>query len=260
MKRMKKFVSILLTVMMVLAAALPGFAAEGSPENQFTISMPKGDAFKNHTYEVYQIFTGDLAGDGKTLSNIKWGQNAKDAVAGTDVPDEILQALKDTASETADKVKLEKISQYVDTENSEPFGKISATNETLQVPAGYYLIVDAKIEGDEDGQVYSSNIVQVLGDLTIQPKSDVPTSDKKIEGGKGEDNDYDDYNIGDEVSFVLTGKVSEKYDDFNTYKFVFHDKMSAGLDFNKDSVEVKIGGNVIDKSNVGLQYMCYTSE
>ena len=255
MKRMKKFVSILLTLMMVLTATLPGFAAGENSENQFTISMPEGDAFENHTYEVYQIFTGDLlkkddieeSKTEKILSNIKWGKNAnvKSEDIGTDVPDDVLQTLKDV-TEGTDKEILNKISQYVDLKN--PIGVINEENPELSVPAGYYLIKDANLVGDNVDEVYSSNIVQIVGNITIQPKTDVPTSDKKIEGGKGEDSDYDDYNIGDEVSFILTGKVSDRYDDFNTYKFVFHDKMSAGLDFNKDSVEVKIDNKVIDKN------------
>ena len=41
-------------------------------------SIVINDDNKNaHTYEIYQIFTGDISSDGRTLSNIKWGESVK---------------------------------------------------------------------------------------------------------------------------------------------------------------------------------------
>ena len=61
MKHTKKLASLLLALAMVFALATTAFAAENT-----TISAPKGST---RTYEVYQIFTGDLH-EG-VLSNIK---------------------------------------------------------------------------------------------------------------------------------------------------------------------------------------------
>ena len=58
-------VNVFATNIMVFALAATAFAAENT-----TISAPKGST---RTYDVYQIFTGDLH-EG-VLSNIKWGKN-----------------------------------------------------------------------------------------------------------------------------------------------------------------------------------------
>ena len=52
MKHLRKFVSILLTAIMVLAMCIPVMA-----DSQSIISVKNGDT---HTYGVYQIFTGEL--------------------------------------------------------------------------------------------------------------------------------------------------------------------------------------------------------
>ena len=66
---MKKFLAILLAAMMLLAvtAAFADEAATTTPTT-YTITIT-GD--KGHTYEAYQIFTGDLSGS--VLSNIVLG-------------------------------------------------------------------------------------------------------------------------------------------------------------------------------------------
>ena len=66
---MKKLVSVILALMLILSLTVPAFAAEGDP----VITVPDD----GHTYEVYQIFTADLLEqDGDiTLTNVKWGKN-----------------------------------------------------------------------------------------------------------------------------------------------------------------------------------------
>ena len=84
---MKKILSILTVLVMLFAMTAPAFA-EATPPT-YTIELTTaadGTALTNHTYEVYQIFTGDLFiddndtpevdSDDKTiLSNVKYGQN-----------------------------------------------------------------------------------------------------------------------------------------------------------------------------------------
>ena len=67
MKHLKKLASLLLALTLVFALATTAAA-------DTTISAPAGST---RTYDVYQIFTGDLA-DG-VLSNVKWGKNGTGA-------------------------------------------------------------------------------------------------------------------------------------------------------------------------------------
>lgn len=73
MKRMKKIVSMLLAVIMVLGMSLTVIAADND-SHKITVTQNENDKTE-HTYEAYQIFAGDLAEkEGKkVLSNIIWG-------------------------------------------------------------------------------------------------------------------------------------------------------------------------------------------
>lgn len=241
---MKKMVSIALTLVMAFARALTmkvttTFAADKT----FTITAPSND----HTYEIYQIFTGDLSENGSTLSNVKWGNNGK-GTAGNDVDKTVLDEIKGLKSDDADQTKLATIKKYVDLTGT-PFKTVK--NGTVDVPEGYYLIKDKdnSLTGEDD--VYTTYIVQVSKDLKITPKADKPQSEKKVKdtndtiGDTTGWQDSADYDIGDDVPFQLTGTVTSKYADYKAYKFVFHDRESAGLTFNADSVKVYVDGKQI---------------
>lgn len=111
MKHAKKFASLLLALVMVFALATTAFAAENT-----TISAPEGST---RTYEVYQIFTGDLH-EG-VLSNIKWGKNG----TGTEraAVDQTTLAALAAVNGKSDTEKLTEIQKYVklDSENSVRF-------------------------------------------------------------------------------------------------------------------------------------------
>ena len=66
MKHMKKMMAMFLAIIMVVVLAVPAFAAE-SKTYTITINNDKDD----HTYEAYQVFSGDLSEN--VLSNIQWG-------------------------------------------------------------------------------------------------------------------------------------------------------------------------------------------
>ena len=63
MKNTRKLLALVLCLALAAVFAVPGFAAEW--ETTYTITAPAN----GHTYEVYQIFTGDYY-EG-VLSNIK---------------------------------------------------------------------------------------------------------------------------------------------------------------------------------------------
>jgi len=70
MKMTKRIFSLALCLVLMMALALPAFAA-GETTYTLTIENEK----PNHVYEAYQMFSGTLADDGtvQILSDIKWG-------------------------------------------------------------------------------------------------------------------------------------------------------------------------------------------
>ena len=238
MKHTKKLASLLLALVMVFALATTAFAAENT-----TISAPEGST---RTYEVYQIFTGDLH-EG-VLSNIKWGKNGT-GTEETAVDQTTLDALA-AVNGKSDTEKLTEIQKYVKLD-SEKFGTVSNGNP-LTVPTGYYLIKD---NGPvNDGEAYSLYVVQVVGPTTISPKVGTTTSDKKVDD-KNDSNttedattwqDSADYDIGDAVPFKLSATIAQDYANYtHGYKLTFHDEEAAGLTFNASSVKVYVDGEEI---------------
>lgn len=243
MKRVKRVLALLAAFALVLAMAVPAWA-DGA--NQYTISVPAGS---NHTYQVYQIFTGDYSSDGK-LSNIKWGKNSNsrgDGVGiGEKVDENVLNQLAAVASKS-DEDKLAVIEQYANlSENG--MDTVSAS-KPIQVAAGYYLFKDTTT--GISGNTY---IAEVVGNVLIKAKnSHVPGFEKKLKDKNDTtDNDFGgwqdvaDHDIGDEIPFKLEGTVPADYDaEYTSYYFAFHDEEEAGLTFNPKSVKVSVDGDEI---------------
>lgn len=238
MKHAKKLTSFLLVLVMVFALATTAFAADT------TITAPAGST---RTYDVYQIFTGDLSGE--VLSNVKWGKNGTGTV-GKAVPQETLDALA-AVNSLSDTEKLAEISKYVNL-TSEKFGTVR-DGSPLNAPTGYYLIKDNGLVGA--GEAYSLYVVQVVGPTTISPKVGTTTSEKKVKDTNDSTansttdwQDSADYDIGDDVPFQLKATIAQDYANYKVYKLTFHDKQSAGLTFKPETVVVKIDGTTVDSS------------
>lgn len=258
-KAMKKLMAALLAVAMVCAMAIPAFAAGSSSTSTapvttlYTIAAPHN----GHTYEIYQIFTGDYdALQPSMLTNIKWGKNGKGGAVGDAVDQAILNELSGVASSAIDSAKLAVIEKYVTLTN--PVETI-VDGGSVEVAGGYYLIKDqdGSLSGSEP---YTTYLVSVVGTVTITPKSnDVPEFEKKLKDTNDSTGDTTgwqdsaDYDIGDDIPFRLQGTVPEDYDSYKTYYYAFHDKEEAGLTFDSSSVKVFVGdevnGTKIDASN-----------
>lgn len=229
MRFTKRLASLLLVAVMALALTIPALAAE-------------------HTYEIYQIFTGDVSG--KTLSNVKWGENGT-GTKGESVADNVLNELKSVVNGT-DAEKLAVITKYVDLKSPvfRPITRdVANANTTITegVPSGYYLIKDKDNTQDGEGGFYTLYVVEVTdGTLTFKPKGDVPTTEKKILEGKTEV-DANSASIGDTVNYQITGTLPNNIDAYQTYYYQFTDTLSKGLTFGND-VKVTIGDTDVTES------------
>lgn len=252
MKNTSKLFAMLLAVIMVLTMVAPALAASDTPHT-ITLQFEKS----GHTYDAYQIFAGDLE-NGK-LTNITWGKGVNgDAVLAALQTSELLGA-DFAGAETAEQVAHVLTNYENDSAKIEAFGRIVAANlnekagtstETegadgynyaINVKGdGYYIVMDAGTIGNTDAA--TKYILQVLGDMTITAKADIPTLEKDIleDGNKV---DLNEVFVGDKIDYVLTSKVPTM-DGYNKYFFIINDTMSEGLTFNNDVV-VKIGSNTL---------------
>ncbi len=253
MNKLRKLTCLLLALMMVFAMTATASAAG----NTSTITAPDGST---RTYEVYQIFVGDLDPESKVLSNVKWGQNGT-GTAGELVDEATLNALT-AVNGKSDTEKMAAIEACVDL-TSAKFGEVK-DGAPLSVPNGYYLIKDVGPVDAAAGEAYGRYVVKIVGDTTITPKVSKVTFEKKVKDTNdttGETSvwqDSADYDIGDSVPFQLTGTVADDFKQYTSaYYFAFHDKMDESLDFEQNSVEVYVGSTLITEGYT-LNYTPHT--
>lgn len=111
---------------------------------------------------------------------------------------------------------------------------IAANASTVDLTAGYYLLVDTSAPGE--GDAMNSALLQVTnkGDITIEKKYEVPTVDKSVKDTDNQWGEAADWEIGSNVPFQLVGTLPTNFADYETYKYVFHDTLSTGLRYNGD--------------------------
>lgn len=258
MKSLKKIMALVVAMVMVLSMSMAVFAADHA------ISTTS----ETHTYEIYQIFTGTVS-DGQ-LTSLKYGQNTKDRTVGDAVSQADIATLKGITdagdTDALDQTDITNIIPFVDITGS-PIAEVGKGKEaSASVPEGYYLIKD-KDNSLSDPEQYTLYLIQVLdADLAITPKSGTTTSDKKVKDindstdtAVGAVQDSADYDIGDNVPYVLTAKLAGNVSAYKKYHITFKDTLEAGkLKNNRDYV-VKINGTatteytVSNESNNGFE-------
>ena len=243
MKHIKKLASLLLALVMVLSLAVTAFADEPT-----TYSITINNSTAGHTYEAYQIFTGDLATNeagNKVLSNIVWGSGVSEA-GQTALGDAAAKA--ETLKTEADaKAFAKAVAPYLTTAAGSANTVTDGKYVISGLAAGYYLVKDqdGSLTGDNDS--YTEYIIQVVGNVTATPKSDVPKVQKKVKDINDSTDttetdwqDSADYDIGDSIPFQLKATLANNVSSYTTYKVVFHDTLSKGLTYNNDA-KVYIG-------------------
>ena len=257
-KTMKKITSVFIAFVMIMAMGLSAFAA-----GPYTITIKKKDTTDNskHTYEVYQIFKGDVTTDGK-LYNVTWGDNVDtsdmnallNAVSGAtalnktpacaDV-NEVLDALKDLENDSAPLDGFAKvISDYLTGSPKEATLNANAAQTTVSVDdSGYYMVVDT-ITVDGKPSAISKFMLRVVGNesITINTKEEIPTLDKIIESATVNANITADgkkntASVGDDINYKISTAIPDLRGKGYTdkYCFVVNDELSAGLTYKGNS-------------------------
>lgn len=245
MKTMKKLLAVALALVLALSLCTVSLAADPT----YTITI--NNSVSGHTYEAYQIFSGDVTEDGgqKILTNVDWSSGINNtaflpALKG----DGTIGAHYTDCSSAADVAK----ALGKNKGDAEAFAELAGgylqtvagtstyntTNYTIgNLDAGYYLVKD---QNNSTIDAYTAYILEVVGDVTVSPKSDTTTSEKKVkdinnstETDYGNWQDSADHDIGDSIPFRLSATLPENYGDYDEFAITFHDEQSAGLTFKQ---------------------------
>ena len=113
--------------------------------------------------------------------------------------------------------------------------------------SGYYLFVTNALSDLSKKVTGTAPIFAVVGGnaVTVTEKTSIPTVDKQILAS-APDNPTTatgwagvaDSQVGQEVTYKLTGKVADNYATYDSYAYKFTDTLSNGLDYVKDSLKV----------------------
>lgn len=266
MKSMKKLVTLLLSLVMLCALAMPAMA-EGDGNYSITITGTPG-----HTYIAYQVFQGvyfsgkdeNHTDDKKEyLSDVEWGSDVEGEAIITDLKASSILGNSFTNKTNAEEVayvlqNFENQSKEMDefarivgnhlkttaTGKSEGIALNEKTCKIEGLAAGYYLVKDMgfrQIDGSykfNDGEIASKFLVKVVGNATVTEKIQVPTIKKEV-ANQGNHTSVD---IGDDIDFKLTATVPDMA-NYNNYTFVIRDTLSDGLTFKDGSVAVTVAGD-----------------
>lgn len=250
MKNSKRFLAMMtagfLAITPMAATGLTAFAVNSS-----TLTVVDSDTV-NHTYNAYQILTGNT--DGGKLTSLSMGNGISQAdlitainatsgsgtLASTATLDEIATALANITSDSDTAATLAKeIAKHKVTANAKTLtrgsGSDNYTNTSLA--NGWYLILDetnplASSSSTTNTQVRSANILELTQDSTINTKHSLPTLDKVIVEG-GTEKVANSAAIGDTITYNIKLNVPDVR-GYDKYYYVVEDTLSSGLTYNED--------------------------
>lgn len=224
-----------------------------------------GQNLKNKT--LIQHLQDQDALKNTAITNLTYSQQ-HDQVSSS--PSEVLEAIKSAIGEPQDTNKLQAVAKaFFHTIDSSPSSTPSGTGSNEETSSntitisglkpGYYIVVDKDAtqssqsrRGQSSSQslndtngAFTSVILQVVGKVSINQKSDVPTLTKQVWNPYKSTPGWDDYTYAgtdDTITYKLTGTLPSNFDNYYTYvNFNFYDHPSIGISYNNTSVKVYAG-------------------
>ncbi len=275
---MKKFLSILMVLAMILAMSTTAFAAEntsitingeaGRTYNGYqlldlTTSLKSDDHHKqhdgNHNDDCYNyaytvngkyrvILQQEVFDNG---GNYLWEGSTKPATATLITDEQILKYLSNQTSDNGDvyhtmRQVADRLYRAILDESIEADAK-EIDGKNTEIVQGYWMFAD--VSDLTDNAANSLVMVDTAGQdaVTISPKTGLPTVEKKVKDIEDSEDDsildnpwHDsaDHDINDTVPFKLTGTLPSNAQYYESYKMVFHDTLSAGLTLDTKSFKV----------------------
>ena len=224
MKKLKKFLAVMISMIMVLSMATVGFATTGGT-GSLTVQL-KGEnklASASHTVKLYKLLNIESYSENHYSYSLNdtYKEAIKTALNNGSMKDEdiiteigkINESSNPTTQQFANALEAQGISTNIE-------GKITSGNNSVTInnlEAGYYLIV---LDNAKAIQATLKNIVN--GDnKSVTLKEEAPSIEKVA--------DKTDVEIGEIVTYTITTTIPKKLSETMVYKIT--DILSEGLDF-----------------------------
>ena len=260
----------------------PAMAAVTYGTGSITINKTKKNGAV--TYDGYQIFKANVTDDanatnstGKAEQNIAWANDSVKTAVEKVIKDEKNSSYAGTTAEDAANFISTKVTNTNNTTkvDATSFANKLAkavdglTDKTSVTPGtaatlneGYWLFVtDTTATDNKQDTIGTSPIFAVVGGataVTVTEKSsgDVPTVTKKVKNDASSA-DYTsaaDSQVGQSLTYQLTGTVADNINTYDTYKYNFSDVLSKGLTADVTSVKVTIDGKEVSTDSYKKNY------
>ena len=249
MKRVKRVLALLAAFALVLAMAVPAFAAStaATGNNHGSSSITIDGAVNGKTYTLYRIFDVASKTDDGMVYNVTtaWKPFFMDSGAGKEYVEidslgQVKNLKKESFADDSENAKAFAAAAlaWAKTQTNIAVASVTANSNEAKftgLKEGYYLVDTTTGSLCSVGNVTGSTAV------TIKEKNGVPSVDKLVqEDSNGSWGDKNDAEIGQEVNFKTTINVTAG----NTTNYVLHDKMT-GLTYKADSIQItKANGTV----------------
>lgn len=270
MSKIKKVVAMLLALTMVLGMGMTAFAANGKPGKTDTIDVNISGITEGAKVTLYQIASGKYQESGVELIGYDWIE-ANLFTEETDVTTKV-KTVKPTANEIV------AVGYRLQGKTVEGKGPLTAKDTlgpdtvgadgkyTKSVKAGAYIAIIS-----HDGEVYNPVLLSATygaeGNLTTETvnvangylygtqavaKKTTPDVEKEVTGGTADETKQDEEgnpiqtaSVGDVLTYTVTPTMPQYPVNALNKTFYIADRMTAGLTFIADSIQIAIDDEII---------------
>ena len=268
MSKVKRILSVIMAMVMVLAMSVPTFAANKGADNVYGTADDRGnitvkgideEAGKTIEVEAYPVIEAQYT-DAGSFS----GYKSKYAVTGI---------AKDTIINTdISTLTPKQLTEYADqvSGTSYTMNRNTAGDYVAEVPVGAYVVLVTGTEAHSyNPMVVSVSYINRDGNtdlkedelnlnegVAVAKKSDAPTVDKIITNNPKDKNGNDkghSVNINDKVKYKVTISSVPNYSGSHPVLNVV-DTLCAGLDYDENSIKVNINGTKLGQDKYNFSY------